>query len=427
MQRLSPSSAALLQFFLSWVTLAIALFVAYLILPGLCVEGNTFVALALVALLVGLVNALANPLLAQVSFGPMVRTTSVFLFIINAMLLWLATGVVRRLFNIPIFVDSFAWAFLGAVVISVVSEILTMLFARVRAARAASFSTSSLEEPAAPADARTFVRRLFAVLAMIVSLVLFVVNVAGIVGLWAARAPVTNSVVTLLGRVEPVLETANNAVVRVNAELGRARGAVGRVETSVTELGENVVNNQVVLNVISNTVGGPLVRSVIRAGETVIAVNEVVRSVNATIEAINALPFVSAPPLPAGVVTMTERIAAVQAEVVALRDRVTGFKANVVGGAVAEVTDRTARIDALLAEVQSQAADLEAKIRQTRQAVALAKSEMPVWITLAVSLGTLLLVWSAFSQAVVFFYAWSLAGFKPPFPGAPVRFSPDGL
>lgn len=252
-------------------------------------------------------------------------------------------------------------------------------------------------------------------------------NAAGIVGLWAVRTPVTNDVVALLGRVEPVLETANDAVVRANAELGRARGAVGRVEASVTELGENVVNNQLVLNVISNTVGGPLVRSVIRAGETVVAVNEVVRSVNTTIEAINALPFVSAPPLPAGVITLTERIADVQAEVVALCDRASGFKANVVGGAVAEVTDRTARIDTGLAQVQSQTADLEAQIKQTRQAVALAKSEMPVWITLAVSLGTLLLAWSAFSQAVVFLYAWSLAGFKPLFAGAPVRFSPDDL
>lgn len=260
---------------------------------------------------------------------------------------------------------------------------------------------------------------------MLISLLLCVASLAGVVGVWVARGPATDRVVTWLGRIEPVLEAADNAFVRVNGELQRARSYVDRVETTVTQLGADVINNRLVLTVISNTVGGQLVQTVVRVGEAATSVGETVRSVNNTLEAINALPFASAPSLPDDVVAVAERMASLRAEVQALQDRVSGFKADVVGGAVAEVTDRTARIDALLADIEARTIRHGEQIRQVRQAVAIAKSEAPGWITLAALGATLLLLWIAFSQAVVFLGAWSSAGFKPLFGWSFVRPSPS--
>lgn len=411
-----------LRFILNAFILALALFVAFLVLPGLRIGGNAIIALGFIAVLVGLVNALIGPFVAQLSFGPLVRTASVFTLVINALVLWLSTGIARWLFNLEVFFDTFGWAFLGAVIVSVVSEVLATLVPPDRLAQA--LMTPNTWKVSA--DPRTIVRRIFGLIAMALSLALFIANLAGIVGVWAARGPLTENVVTWLGRAEPVLEVADNAFVRVNSELARARVFVNRVETDVTELGEDVINNRRILTVISNTVGGQLGQTIFRVGETINAVGEVVVAVNTTVEAVNALPFVSVPPLPQEVVAVAEGVTQIRNEVKALEDRINTFKANVVSSVVTEVTDRTTRIDGLLSQVETRTTLIEQRIKFARQAVAVAKAEAPRWILLGAIGVTLFLLWFALSQAVMFFYAWSLADLKPLFPNVPVRFSPRG-
>lgn len=419
MQRLSSATA--LQFFLRWVILTIALFIAYLILPGIRIEGSAILGLVIVALLMGGLNALFGPLLTPLSAGTLARTSSVFVFILNAFILWLSADVVARLFRVRLTIDSFVWAFLGAIIVTVVSELLTTVLRPDRIARALLSPDASSTLP----DARTLAKRLPAMAAMLLSFLLCFANLAGIVALWVARQPAIDNTLALLDRVAPVLVTADNGLVRLNAEVGRARGLVDRVETSATQLGDNIVNNRVVLTVISNTVGSQLVQSVANVAQTVSLMAEVVRSANDTATAINALPFASVPVLPDDARVLVERAANLQAEVRAFQDRVRNFKAQVVGGALSEVTDRTARVDALLAEIESAATRYLQQVRQARQAVELARSQSPTWINLGVIGASALLLWVALSQVVVFFYAWSWSGLKPLFIGAPVRFSPD--
>lgn len=106
---------------------AIALWVAVRLVPGITYEGGP-VTLLLVALIFGVVNALVRPLLTVLTCPLIVVTLGLFVLVINGILLAL-TAWISGLFDLGFYIDGFWAAFLGALVISIVSAILSMFVA----------------------------------------------------------------------------------------------------------------------------------------------------------------------------------------------------------------------------------------------------------------------------------------------------------
>ena len=114
---------------ISWLVNAIALAVAVWLLPGIYVEGDAWVAVALMAIVFGLVNALIRPLVKFLTCLVNVFTLGLFTLVINALMLWLSGWIAQQL-DIGFRVDGFFWAFAGALVISVVSFVLNLILWR---------------------------------------------------------------------------------------------------------------------------------------------------------------------------------------------------------------------------------------------------------------------------------------------------------
>ncbi|MEW5717541.1 MAG: phage holin family protein [Chloroflexota bacterium] len=105
---------------------AIALFVATQVgIPGLRFDGD-WKTIAIVALIFGLVNALIRPLLALLTCPLILLTLGLFTLVINALMLAL-TGWLAQQFNLGFVVDGFWAAFVGALVVSIVSWALTLV------------------------------------------------------------------------------------------------------------------------------------------------------------------------------------------------------------------------------------------------------------------------------------------------------------
>jgi len=105
---------------------AIALFVATQIgISGLRFDGD-WKTLVIVAFIFGLVNALIRPLLTLLTCPLIVLTLGLFTLIINAAMLAL-TGWFAEQFHLGFTVDGFWAAFLGALVVSVISWVLALV------------------------------------------------------------------------------------------------------------------------------------------------------------------------------------------------------------------------------------------------------------------------------------------------------------
>lgn len=108
-------------FLLRWFVITVAVLVAERILPGIHCEG--WGALLGASLLLGIINAFIRPILLLLSLPFIIVTMGLFIFVVNALLLLLVSRI------IPEFtVDGFWNAFFGAIIISIVSWILSSFF-----------------------------------------------------------------------------------------------------------------------------------------------------------------------------------------------------------------------------------------------------------------------------------------------------------
>lgn len=112
--------------FLRWVINAVALYAAIAIVPGLQTQNPEWQAYIWLALIFGLVNALVRPLLKLLTCPLIILTLGLFTLLINTALLYL-TSSLGSVFGIGLEIEGFWSAFIGALIISVVSMLLTML------------------------------------------------------------------------------------------------------------------------------------------------------------------------------------------------------------------------------------------------------------------------------------------------------------
>jgi putative membrane protein len=107
-------------FLLRVVVNALAIMLAASILPGIGVDG---VVPALVGgLLLGLVNAVVRPVLIILTLPITLVTLGLFLLVLNGLCFWLVASIVKG-FDVA----GFWSAFLGALIVSIVSWIMTAL------------------------------------------------------------------------------------------------------------------------------------------------------------------------------------------------------------------------------------------------------------------------------------------------------------
>jgi len=112
----------LLRFLQSWVINTLAVALAVMILRGhIHCESNWVLLIA--ALLLGILNAFVRPILMLLALPLLIFTLGLFTLVINALLLYFVGVLMRPHFQ----VDSFGYAFLGALIISIVSIALNVL------------------------------------------------------------------------------------------------------------------------------------------------------------------------------------------------------------------------------------------------------------------------------------------------------------
>lgn len=113
MNALSPTLKSFLQ---RWAINTVGVLVAANIIPG--IDYDTYGGLFVASLLLGVLNALLRPLLLLLSLPLIIFTLGLFVLIINACLLYFVDLLVK-----PFHIAGFGSAFLGALIISLVSMV----------------------------------------------------------------------------------------------------------------------------------------------------------------------------------------------------------------------------------------------------------------------------------------------------------------
>lgn len=116
----------MIHFLLTWLGTAIALLITAKIVPGIIL--SSFVAALIAAVVIGLVNAIVRPILQILAFPITLITLGLFSLVINALTLWFASAITP---GYGFEVRGFVPAFLGSIVLSIVSSIINQLVSAV--------------------------------------------------------------------------------------------------------------------------------------------------------------------------------------------------------------------------------------------------------------------------------------------------------
>ena len=113
------------KFILRWIINALAVYLAVLFVPGISYQGG-WLGIVWLALILGLLNAFLRPLLQLLTCPLILLTLGLFTLLINTLMFWWMSSI-GQTFGIGITVDGFLPAFLGGLIVSVVSIIFSMM------------------------------------------------------------------------------------------------------------------------------------------------------------------------------------------------------------------------------------------------------------------------------------------------------------
>lgn len=109
----------IVNFFLTWVIAGASLLITAYLVPGF--QFDSFGTAAIAALILGLVNAFIRPIIFIFTLPITIVTLGLFLFVINAFMLWFV-GVLTPGF----IVNGFIPALLASIVLTIVSTVLEL-------------------------------------------------------------------------------------------------------------------------------------------------------------------------------------------------------------------------------------------------------------------------------------------------------------
>ena len=113
-----------MRFILHLLINAAALWAATQFVSGISFDGDWRLLFA-VALIFGLLNAIVRPILKLLTLPIVIITLGLFIFVLNACMLWL-TGFISDAAGLGFHVRGFRAAFFGALVVSIVSFTLSL-------------------------------------------------------------------------------------------------------------------------------------------------------------------------------------------------------------------------------------------------------------------------------------------------------------
>jgi putative membrane protein len=112
---------------------AVAVWVATLIIPGIHLHAHSTTekieTLVVVALIFGIINAILKPIIKAIGCFAYVITLGLIAIVVNGLLFWLASYLAGKL-SVPFHITGFVPAVLGALLVGVVSWVLSLVVDR---------------------------------------------------------------------------------------------------------------------------------------------------------------------------------------------------------------------------------------------------------------------------------------------------------
>jgi hypothetical protein len=248
--------------------------------------------------------------------------------------------------------------------------------------------------------------RILVAVIIVIAAVGFIVNAAGLVGVWVARAPTSSGVTDVTATTTHALGIVDNGLTRVNTQVQDARQTITRVNNAAASLGDRIQAHSPLVTRLSQQVENDLSPRIEKAQATASTIHDAVVSFNGVLVVLNRLPAITAPRLNDELGTVSQRAQEAQTAVQDLRATLAAMKAGTVTKAEAAVTQLTSRIDAALARIQAIVNKYQAKVTDTQARITSISNTLLLLINVLVVSLTLLFIIFAAGLVLLMYVCW---------------------
>jgi hypothetical protein len=246
-------------------------------------------------------------------------------------------------------------------------------------------------------------RRILAAAALLLSAAMLLLSLAGGVGVWVIKGPVTAKASRIFERVEAGLDFAYQGLEHVMKTLDRAAERLDGVREEQRKLAAEAGEVNPLRRMLARKVHQQIAPDIEHAHEELHTVAEAAVVVNSVLEDVGNFPFLSVSGLDLGGLTeMNSRLADVAPAAWEL-SRLLGEPAPSSDTA----GDQLSRVDRTLKTMHGLIAEYEPQVAEVRRRTEELKAATLPWITPAAVLVSLVCAWIALSQISVLCHAWS--------------------
>lgn len=246
-------------------------------------------------------------------------------------------------------------------------------------------------------------KRILMYAAMVISIIVMVICIAGIIGAWYYNTPVTD---TVLGIVVPATEAVQVAE-KVTNEAGRGlqdvSSRVAEAQQALSDIIDEVVEANIAVEALSRIFDTDIRSEVETLRGNVRAVYDTLGLIQETVESINDIPFID---LEVPGAEELGRVLSGMEEVASRADEISNSiqqrKAELIDGAVTEIAEPLAQMNTRLNEVQSSLFELNTILGTSIESLLLVQENAARWIDLISVAITFILIWVFISQVAVF-------------------------
>ncbi len=252
------------------------------------------------------------------------------------------------------------------------------------------------------------VKKVVAVLVMVLSVLLLLVMLAGIGGVWWGQGQLKGAVTSLSTAANTALTSASGAVTQVDTVVQTSQGRVDEAVTNITAAGTKVEESKVALAAAEKLLDTDLTSGLQRVTERVSDLRATISVIDQTVSLMQRLPGGRDNQLLTTADAVIAKLKELDQAVQDFRTSVQDAKAQATAAVVEKVTTPLNRVSARLGEVSTDLATLNQRIAEEQSALATLTGQVLTGITLGAIVLTLAFLWMALAQLALFVHAWGI-------------------
>jgi hypothetical protein len=251
------------------------------------------------------------------------------------------------------------------------------------------------------AQAGTVIRRIWYVVAIVLSILVLLSSAAAIVGTWVARGLLSDVSVSLLGVVENTAVGLRRAGERLDQSLADMQSASSEIAEASAQISANVADKGLIAVLLPEEQEQKLMDRARSVQETVATIRDLLATGVGMYQTIDRLPFVNLPkPRQEDVAKIEQAVLDSGTRAEELRKNVREFRTGV-SGEIGKVEQAALRLSERLDESRGRLAELDADLAALQDLAGRLKTSIPTALTIVAVLLTLFLAYVIYSQVEV--------------------------